>query len=101
VVKQGDPGDALCIVVEGAVDVHRDDRLVRQMSEGQYFGEISLIDGEPRSATVTAAEDVVLLKLGSSDFESLLSVPAVARTVLRNLARLCRGDRDPHDPEVP
>ncbi len=63
VVEQGDPGDLLCIIVHGTVEVRRDGRSVAQMAAGSYFGEISLIDGQPRSATVVAVDDVVLLTL--------------------------------------
>jgi len=99
VVRQGDPGDALCIVAEGVVEVRRNDRVVTQIAAGSYFGEISLIDGEPRSATIVAVEDVVLLELSSSDFDSLLAVPHVARMVLKNLARLFREAQDSDGPQ--
>ena len=90
VVRQGDPGDALCIVVEGRVEVLRDGQAVAQLTAGDYFGELSLIDGEPRSATVVALDDVVLLTLKSSDFGALLEVPYVMNAVMVNLARLVR-----------
>jgi len=99
VVRQGDPGDALCIVAEGTVAILRDDRVVTQLTAGSYFGEISLIDGEPRSATVVTVDDVVLLELSSSDFDSLLSVPYVARQVMKNLARLFRESHEPNGPQ--
>lgn len=89
-VRQGDPGDALCIIAEGTVEVLRDDRVVAQLTAGDYFGEISLIDGEPRSATVVALDQVVLLELSSANFESLLALPRVAGVVMKNLARLFR-----------
>ena len=98
VVRQGDPGDALYIVTKGTVEVYRDDRVVAERTAGAYFGEISLIDGEPRSATVVAVDDIVLLRLGSSDFDSLLNVPYVARTVMKNLARLWREAQDSRGP---
>ncbi len=98
VVRQGDPGDVLCIVAKGTVEVHRDDRVVAQLTAGDYFGEISLIDGEPRSATVVAVDDVVLLELSSSDFDALLSVPYVARVVMKNLAGLFREAQDSPGP---
>ena len=99
VVRQGDPGDALCIVAKGTVEVSRDDRVVTQLTAGDYFGEVSLIDGQPRSATVVAVDDVVLLELSSSDFDSLLSVPTVARVMMKNLARLIREAHDSHGPQ--
>jgi CRP-like cAMP-binding protein len=56
------------------------------MTAGDFFGEISLIDGKPRSATVVAVDDLVLLTLSSSDFDLLLNVPYVARSALKGLA---------------
>ena len=90
VVREGDPGDSLCIIVEGSVEVHKGGRVVAQMTAGDFFGEISLFDGEPRSATVVAVDDVVLLTLKSSDFEALLKIHYIARTALESLAKRVR-----------
>jgi CRP-like cAMP-binding protein len=90
VVREGDPGDSLCIIVEGTVEVDTDDRVVARMTTGDFFGEISLFDGKPRSATVVAVDDVVLLKLTSSDFETLLKIHYVARSALESLAKRFR-----------
>ena len=84
VVREGDPGDALCIVVSGVVEVSQGDRILRRLRAGDYFGEISLIDRRPRSATVVAVDDV----------DSLLNVPQVARVVMTNLASIIRDTRD-------
>ena len=96
VVREGDPGDALCIIVEGTVEVRTGGRVVAQMTEGNFFGEISLFDGEPRSATVVAIDDLVLLTLTSSDFEALLKIHYVARTALESLAKRVREAHDSH-----
>ena len=89
-VREGDPGDSLCIIVDGAVDILKDDHVVAQLEAGDYFGELSLIDGEPRSATVVAVEDVVLLTLSSSAFDSLLGDPYFCRGILRSLSERFR-----------
>lgn len=96
VVREGDPGDALCIIVEGSVEVRTGGRVVAQMTAGDFFGEISLFDGEPRSATVVAVDDVVLLTLKSSDFEALLKIHYVARTALESLAKRVREAHASH-----
>ncbi len=90
VVREGDPGDSLCIIVEGSVEITAGGRVVAQMTAGDFFGEISLFDLEPRSATVVAVDDVMLLTLESSDFEELLKIHYVARTALESLARRFR-----------
>jgi CRP-like cAMP-binding protein len=97
-VREGDPGDSLCIIAEGTVEVQTHGRVVAEMTAGNYFGEISLIDGEPRSATVVAVDDVVLFTLSASDFDSLLNVPYVARAALQSLAKRLREAHDSHGP---
>lgn len=94
-VRAGDPGDALCIIAKGTVEVHKHGRVVAEMKAGEFFGEISLIDGRPRSATVVAADDVVLYTLSSSDFDALLNIPYVARAVVESLARRLREAHGP------
>jgi CRP-like cAMP-binding protein len=94
VVREGDPGDALYIIVEGTVEIHTGGRVVARMTAGDFFGEISLFDGQPRSATVVAVDDVVLLKLESSDFETLLKIHYIARTALESLAQRFRAAQD-------
>ena len=90
VVHQGDPGDALYIVVDGQLEIRRNEEAVAELTPGDYFGELSIIDGEPRSATVVALNEVTLLTLKSSDFNALLDVPYVMNGVMVNLARLVR-----------
>ena len=89
-VREGDPGDSLCIIVEGVVDVVKEDHVIAQLSAGDYFGELSLIDGEPRSATVVAVENVTLLTLSSAEFDSLLGDPYFCRGILRSLSERFR-----------
>ena len=98
VVREGDPGDALCIIVEGKVEVHTHGRLVAEMTAGDFFGEISLFDGRPRSATIVAVDDVVLLTISWPDFEALLDLPYVARAALKSLAERVREAHDSHGP---
>ena len=78
--------------------MYLDDRVVRQLTAGDYFGEISLIDGEPRTATVVTVDNVELLQLNSSDFDSLLTIPYVARVVMANLAHLLREAQETYCP---
>ncbi len=94
VVREGDPGDSLCIIVE----VDTGGRVIARMTAGDFFGEISLFDGKPRSATVVAVDDVVLLKLKSSDFETLLKIHYVARSALESLAKRFRQAQDSNLP---
>lgn len=79
--RAGDPGDALYIVASGKVDVlsgSTSDRgalggTIATLGQGHAFGEMSLLSGEPRTATIRAAEDTHLLKIAKEDFEQLIA----------------------------
>jgi hypothetical protein len=78
IVKEGDPGDKFYIVATGKVEVHTSgihgERLrLAVLADGDYFGEIALLKGEPRTANVQALTPAMLLSLGKKDFDTLLS----------------------------
>lgn len=101
VVREGDPGDSLCIIVRGSVEVLKNGQVVARLQSGDYFGEISLIDGEPRSATVVAVEDLTLLTITSEDFHSLLGDSYFSSAVLKSLATRFREMLDVHEGSRP
>jgi serine/threonine protein phosphatase PrpC/CRP-like cAMP-binding protein len=68
IVEEGQTGEELFIVLTGRVRVHKDVQTLVEFGEGEHFGEMALIDREPRSATVTATEDTRLLAMQRSDF---------------------------------
>jgi hypothetical protein len=74
VVVEGEVGDKLFIVYRGAVGVRKagDGADLAQLGSGQVFGEMSLFDNEPRSATVVAREDTEVLSLDRDQFHSLV-----------------------------
>lgn len=83
VVREGDPADALYVLVSGRVEVTArgeaaEERFIRVMEAGSYFGEIGLLEGIPRTATVTAAEDCVVWRIEGDDFLSALSTASAA-----------------------
>ncbi len=99
ILFEDDPGDALYIVSTGQVKVvliGEDGRevILSVLGEGDFFGEMSLIDDEPRSAHVIAMKDSNLLVLRRDDFQSQLEQhPKIALTLLRVLVqRLRRAD---------
>jgi len=100
ILMEGDPGDALYLIAGGQVKViliGEDGRevILSVLGEGSFFGEMSLLDDEPRSAHVVAMADASLLQLRRDDFEARLrSSPDVAIGLLRELSRRLRRADD-------
>jgi CRP-like cAMP-binding protein len=93
--REGQLGHEFFVIVSGRVAVERDGRKVNELGPGDFLGEIALIDGRPRSATVTTEEPTRLLVLAHREFRTLLDTfPQIARPVLEALARRVR-DTDP------
>ena len=91
VIRQGDPGDAYFIVASGALLVHRGGRRVATIGPGDFVGEISLLDGGERTATVTATERCVLLVLDRATFTTMLrQSPSLAIAMLEVLSARLR-----------
>jgi CRP-like cAMP-binding protein len=90
--REGDRGSEFFVVVEGQARVMvRDRGRVPPLGPGASFGELSLLDQGPRSATVEAETDMQLLVLNARSFSSLLAeVPSVARKVLVAMAARLR-----------
>ena len=90
-MEQGEMGDSMYISVSGRLRAYvRDElgqqRMVREMSRGQVIGELSLFTGEPRSASVVAIRESVLVRLSKSAFELLLQHnPGVSVALTRQL----------------
>lgn len=100
ILFEDDPGDALYVVVSGEVKVvliGEDGRevILSILDDGDFFGEMALIDDQPRSAHVIAMEDSNLLVLRREDFQSALQdVPRIALGLLRALSRRLRRADD-------
>lgn len=88
VVRAGQAGDAFYVVLDGKGSVVRRRGLPRvPIRAGAYFGEMALIDGEPRSATVVADTEMTCLRLGRTAFAKILrGEPSVSQALLRALA---------------
>jgi CRP-like cAMP-binding protein len=92
IVNAGDPGEAFYVVLTGRVTVRRGSgRATVQIGPGGYFGEMALVDGAPRSATVVAEGETTCLVLSRRAFAGVLEAePAVAAALLRTLAARVR-----------
>jgi CRP-like cAMP-binding protein len=92
IVRKGDIGTGFYVILSGAASVLRDGREVARLGPGDFFGELSVLDGGPRVAQVVADEPTRCLALASWDLESiLLAEPALALALLRGVARRLRA----------
>ncbi len=71
--EKGDIGDSMYVIVSGDVKIHHEDTELARISDSDFFGELSLLDDEPRSASATALTEVLLLKIEQDDFYDLMS----------------------------
>ncbi len=91
IVSQGTPGQAFYLILDGRVEVMRDNKSFGAFKAGDFFGEMSLLDSAPRSATVRAILPTTCLMLSSWDFKALLErYPSIAIKLLEVLSRRLR-----------
>jgi len=84
--EQDDPGDSVYVRGECKVRVHAGERLLNHLEESDVFGEMALLDPEPRLASVTAVEATHLFRLDQAPFYELMAErPEVAIGILRVL----------------
>ena len=87
IVKEGEIGHEFYLILRGSATVRRNGRKVASLGPGSYFGEMSLLDKGPRSATVVTDEASSLVVLGQREFGAVLDqVPAVAHKLLVSMA---------------
>jgi CRP/FNR family cyclic AMP-dependent transcriptional regulator len=91
VIQEGEPGDSFYVTVSGQAKVVTGGKTMHRLIPGDHFGEISLLDGQPRSASVVAETPVSLLRVERSSFLKLVrDDPDLARALLASLARMVR-----------
>jgi CRP/FNR family cyclic AMP-dependent transcriptional regulator len=97
IARQGEVGTGFFVVVDGSVRVIRDGELLATLGPGEFFGELSILDGQPRIAQVVAGEPTRCLALASWDFERVLvENPRVTLGILRGLAGRLRAVTEQH-----
>ena len=91
IVSAGNRGDAFYVILSGRAKVLRSGRTIARLGPGSYFGEMSLIDGAPRSATIIAETETTCLMLTRTRFGKIVrNEPAVGVGLLRTLAARVR-----------
>jgi len=91
IVRKGEAGIGFYLIAEGTAEVRSDGQVLSKLGPGQFFGEMSLLDGQPRSADVVALEPSRCLALSSWSFMSIMSAhPKMALTLLQESARRSR-----------
>jgi hypothetical protein len=89
VFREGEPGDCLFLIVEGKVRVTRGETLLRELGPKSFFGEIAVLEGENRTATVTTTTRVRFLRLDRDDLLRLMEeLPAIGIGICQTLSRL-------------
>ena len=92
IARQGEIGTGFFVVVSGTVRVVRDGAVQATLGPGEFFGELSVLDGLPRNAMVAAETATTCLALATWDFEAvLLDNPALTLAILRGVATRLRA----------
>lgn len=86
--EEGAPGREFMIIVEGTATVKRKGRVLAQLGPGDFFGELAVVAGVPRTATVIADTDMTIETLNRREFSSLLDEsPRIAKKILVGAVR--------------
>ena len=88
IMRQGDLGQELAVVISGTVEVERNGEVIATLGPGSYFGEIALLESRTRTANVRAVTDVVLEVIDRRGVNTLLDdMPELARSMLSGVVR--------------
>ncbi len=97
IARQGEIGTGFFVIVSGGARVIRDGETLTTLGPGDFFGELSILDRQPRIAQVVAVGPTTCLALASWDFEAvLLEEPRVTLAILRGLAVRLRDLTESH-----
>jgi CRP/FNR family cyclic AMP-dependent transcriptional regulator len=88
IVRKGEAGVGFYLIADGTAEVRSDGKVLSKLGPGQFFGEMSILDGQPRSADVVALEPSRCLALSSWSFKSIVSNhPKMALKLLQESVR--------------
>ncbi len=92
IAREGEPGVGLFVIVDGTAEVTIGGKKKASLGPGDFFGEIALLDGGPRTATVTATSDIKMLGLTEWVFRGLMQEhPTIAVKTLQQMAARLRN----------
>jgi len=96
IVSRGARGDSFFVIAEGTAAVRRGNRKIGSLGPGDFFGEMSLLDGRPRSASVVSETPLRTLRITRAGFNKVLDAnPSIARAILTELAGRIRRLESP------
>ena len=91
ILQQGERGLAFLLILDGSVEVSKDGKRLAKLGKGQFFGEMTVIDDQPRSADVVAIEPTTCFGLTAWSFDAVIgSNPSIARQMMKELVRRLR-----------
>ena len=97
IVSEGETGVGFHLIISGRAKVLTGKKVLANLGPGEFFGELSLIDRGPRTATVVAQTNLKTLSLVSWEFLPLLDRnPRIARKILVEITKRLRNERDSH-----
>jgi CRP/FNR family transcriptional regulator, cyclic AMP receptor protein len=92
IVREGDRGDSFYVILDGTVLIKPAGKRTVRLKPGDWFGEMALLDGAPRTATVEAETEVFVMLLGRTAFQkAVVADPKMAMLLLRTLASRLRA----------
>lgn len=95
IIRKGEVGQTMYIIISGKLKVHDDEHQVAVLDSGDFFGELSILDSEPRSMSVSAIDDAVLGSIDRKSFyEVLTEFPDITKDIIAVLNKRLRGQND-------
>ena len=92
IVSEGETGDCMYIIYDGTVNIFKQEQVLAKLGPKDFFGELSLLDTETRSATAKAVSDCVLFRIDQEPFYDMMeSRPEVVRGVIKILCQRLRA----------
>jgi CRP-like cAMP-binding protein len=92
IVRAGARGDAFYVILDGSARAETPAGQTKVLDPGEFFGELALLDGAPRSATVTAVDDVTMARIARADFRKLMAEePTIALGLAKGLVAIIRA----------